>query len=123
MEEIKSGNFVKWESEGRISILLKINDEIIKYTLIPKDENYLIVRARRKAEWSTLEYYEEKSQLNKSKTGTFSLFKDARKQVLRLGSEEFILPHGLPIDKPQIAMKSNKPLKFKKYKQKKLFID
>ncbi|MFX0136183.1 MAG: hypothetical protein ACFFDN_21265 [Candidatus Hodarchaeota archaeon] len=123
MEEIQKGEFVAWESEKRISILLKINDKITKYTIIPKDENYLIVWARSKEKWSSPEYYNEKKELDVSKKGKYSLLKDAKKYLLKLENEEFVLPHGLPKENPLIAIKSKKPSKFKKYKQKKLVND
>ncbi len=120
MEELQKGEFVYWESENLISILLKTNQKITKYTLIPKDRNYLIVWARSKEKWSTFDYYREKKDLNTSKNGKYSLFKDAKKYLLKLENEEFILPHGLPKNNPLIAIKSIKPSKFKKFRQKKL---
>ncbi|NVM05023.1 MAG: hypothetical protein HWN67_22060 [Candidatus Helarchaeota archaeon] len=120
MEEIQKGEFVSWESENIISILLKLNENITKYTIIPKDINYLIVWARTKEKWSTFEYYKEKKDLDTSKKGNYSLFKDAKKYLLKLDNEEFVLPHGLPKENPLVAIKSKKPSKFKKFKQKKL---
>lgn len=120
MEELKKGEFVSWESEGKISILLKINDKITKYTLIPRDKNYLIIWARSKEKWSTPEYYEEKIRLDSSKKGIYRLYKEENKQILKLGKEEFILPNGLPKENPNVAVKSKKSSNFKKFKQMKL---
>ncbi len=120
MEEIQKGEFVSWESDNKISILLKNNNNIAKFMLIPKDNDYLIIWAHSKAEWNSYDYYKVKKDLNVSKKGNYSLFKDAKKHLLKLENEEFVLPHGLPKDNPLVAIKSEKPSKFKKYKQKKL---
>ncbi|MFX1451261.1 MAG: hypothetical protein ACFFCM_10490 [Promethearchaeota archaeon] len=120
MEEIQKGEFVSWETDEKISILLKRNESITKYTLIPKGKDYLIVWARSKPKWNTIEYYMEKKELNSSNKGNFSLFKGPNKYLLKLKNQEFVLPHGLPKDNPLIAIKSKKPSKFKKFRQKKL---
>ena len=120
MEEIEKGKFVSWKTEGRTSFLLKVNDKINKYTLIPKDKKFTIVWARSKKEWGTIEYFKEKSSIKTSKKGKFVLFKDSKKYLLKLGNENYILPHGLPKETPLIALKSEKELKFKPFKQMKI---
>ncbi|MHA1300569.1 MAG: hypothetical protein ACTSO9_14215 [Candidatus Helarchaeota archaeon] len=120
MEELEKGEFVSWETKGKLSFLLKIGDTIRKYTLIPKDKNFLIVWARNKDEWSSIEYFKEKLNLKSSRKGKFSLFRDLKRYLLKLEDEAFILPRGLPKENPLIAIKSEKPLKFKKFKQMKI---
>ncbi|MHA1380144.1 MAG: hypothetical protein ACTSRG_17360 [Candidatus Helarchaeota archaeon] len=121
MEEIDKGEFILWELNNHINFLLKTHGIIKKYTLIPKNDKYLIVWARKKEKWSTNEYFEEKRKSEYSKKGKFNLYRDSKKYLLKLGDVEFILPHGLPKESPLRAIKTEKPLKFKIFRQKKLF--
>lgn len=75
-----------------LSFLVLEGSEIRKFTLIPFQGNYLVVRAASEARWSTQEYWDEKSEAGAKKLGI--AFADGA--ILDFGSFRVRIQKGLP---------------------------